>query len=266
MESSPALYALVAGLFTWGMTGLGAAPVLIGRSPKRRTLDALLGFSAGVMLAASFWSLLAPAVEMASQNGQLPWLAPVVGFAAGGLGLWALDKLTPHLHSLGKGLETLEGPKTHLSRTTLLVLAITLHHIPEGLALGVAMAAAAVDGSSAAFGAAMALTLGLGLQNLPEGLAVAMSLRREGWSPFKSFWYGQLSGIVQPIAAVAGAAVVSVSVAILPYALSFAAGAMIFVVIEELIPESQRADHSDIAVLAALLGFAVMTALDVGLT
>jgi ZIP family zinc transporter len=260
------MYALAAGLFTWGMTALGAAPILIGRSPKRRTLDVLLGFSAGVMLAASFWSLLAPAVEFATRAGQRPWVAPVLGFAVGGLGLWALDKVTPHLHSLGKNREIREGPKTRLPRTTLLIFAITIHKIPEGFALGVAMAAAAIENTPAALGAATALALGLGLQSVPEGLAVAVPLRREGWSRARSFWYGQLAGSVGPFAALIGAFVGSMSTAVLPYVLAFAAGAMVFVVIEELIPESQRAEHSDVAVLATLLGFMVMTALDIGLT
>ncbi len=262
---APAILALLAGLFTWGMTGVGAMPVLFGRSTSRRTLDVLLGFSAGIMLAASYWSLLAPSLELAAHGGTPVWIPPVVGFATGSLGLWVLDKLIPHLHSMGRGAEYREGPKTHLSRTTLLILAITLHNVPEGLALGVAIGAAGAAASTAQYGAAVALTLGLGLQNLPEGLAVSAPLRREGWTPLRSFWYGQLSGIVEPIAAVVGALVVGGSTAILPYALAFAAGAMIFVVVEELIPECQRSGHSDLAVLATLFGFTVMTALDIGL-
>lgn len=261
----PALVALAAGLFTWGMTAIGASSVLVGRSPSRRTLDVMLGFSAGVMLAASYWSLLGPSVEMAQRSDTLTWVPPVVGFAVGGLGLWALDKIMPHVHSVGLGREVTEGLSTHLRRTTLLILAITLHNIPEGLALGVAIGAASAATGASSYGAAVALAIGLGLQNLPEGLAVAAPLRREGWSPLRSFWYGQLSGIVEPIAAVVGALLVGLSTAILPYALAFAAGAMVFVVIEELIPECQRSGHSDLAVLAALLGFTVMTALAIAL-
>lgn len=264
-QTNPLLLALLAGLFTWGMTAVGAAAVLVGRSPSRRTLDTLLGFSAGVMLAASYWSLLGPSVEMAEMSGTAAWIPPVVGFGMGGLGLWALDNVLPHVHSMGRGREFTEGIQTRLPRSALLVLAITLHNIPEGLALGVAIGAAAGVGGAAPFGAAIALAIGLGLQNLPEGLAVAAPLRREGWSRSRSFFYGQLSGVVEPIAAVIGAALVGLSTAALPYGLAFAAGAMIYVVIEEFVPECHRSGHSDIAVLAALLGFMLMTGLDVAL-
>jgi zinc transporter, ZIP family len=264
-QLSPVLLALMAGLFTWGMTALGAGFILVGRSPSRRTLDTLLGFSAGVMLAASYWSLLAPSVEMAAGSGTPTWIPPVVGFGVGGLGLWALDNVLPHLHAAGRGREFTEGIVTRWPRSTLLILAITLHNIPEGLALGVAIGAAAGVGGSAAFGAAIALAIGLGLQNLPEGLAVSAPLRREGWSRTRSFFFGQLSGVVEPIAAVVGVALVGLSTGVLPYALAFAAGAMIYVVIEEFVPECHRSGHSDVAVLAALLGFMVMTGLDVAL-
>lgn len=263
---SPLLPAFVAGLFTWGMTALGAATALIGRSPSRRTLDGLLGFSAGVMLAASYWSLLGPSVELAALSGTPRWLPPVVGFAIGGLGLWALDNVLPHVHALGlgSGPDVPEGLTTKLPRSTLLMLAITLHHIPEGLALGVAIGAAGARGS-AAYGAAAALAIGLGLQNLPEGIAVAIPLRRDGLGRARSFWYGQATGAVEPVAAVAGAAIVTASSAILPYALAFAAGAMVYVVIEEFVPECHRSGHSDVAVLTAILGFTIMTGLDLAL-
>jgi len=265
LRLSPVGVALAAGMFTWSMTAVGAASVLVGRSASRRTLDVLLGFSAGVMLAASYWSLLGPSVEMAERSSTPSWIPPTFGFLVGGLGLWALDKVMPHLHAIGRGREFTEGLPTHWHRSTLLVLAITLHNIPEGLALGVAIGAAGAATGTAGYGAAVALALGLGLQNLPEGLAVAAPLRREGVSPLKSFWYGQLSGIVEPIAAVIGALVVGISTALLPYALAFAAGAMVYVVIEEFVPECHRSGHSDVAVLAALFGFALMTALDVAL-
>jgi len=262
---SPVMLALTAGLFTWGMTAVGAAAVLVKRAPSQRTMDILLGFSAGVMLAASFWSLLAPSLELSVAAGMIPWVPPVVGFAAGGLGLWALDKVLPHLHASAGGVDVTEGVSTRWQRTTLLILAITLHNIPEGLALGVAIGAAAGASSTSPYGAAIALAIGLGLQNLPEGLAVAAPLRGAGWSRLRSFTYGHLSGVVEPIAAVIGALVVSASGAILPYALSFAAGAMVFVCVEELIPECQRSGHSDVAVLATMFGFTIMTALDIAL-
>jgi ZIP family zinc transporter len=262
---SPVLIALAAGLFTWGMTAVGAATVLVGRSPSRRTLDMLLGFSAGVMLAASYWSLLGPSVAMTAGSGTPRWIPPVVGFAVGGIGLWVLDNVVPHIHWAGRGGQVEEGISTHWQRTTLLILAITLHNVPEGLALGVAIGAAASAKGAAPYGAAIALAIGLGLQNLPEGLAVAAPLRREGWGRLKSFFFGQLSGVVEPIAAVLGAALVGLSTAALPYGLAFAAGAMIYVVIEDFVPECHRSGHSDVAVLAALLGFIVMTALDVAL-
>jgi ZIP family zinc transporter len=188
----------------------------------------------------------------------------VVGFIAGGAFLWGIDKILPHLH-LGLPIEEREGIKTTWQSSILLVLAITLHNFPEGLAVGVAFGAVAAGLSYATLPAAIALAIGIGIQNFPEGLAVSMPLRGEGLSRFKSFWYGQLSGIVEPIAGVLGAAAVLLMRPILPYALSFAAGAMIYVVIEELIPESQRGESTDIATLGAMIGFAVMMLLDVAL-
>lgn len=260
----PVLQALVATLFTWLVTAVGAALVFFVRGVQRRLLDAMNGFAAGVMIAASFWSLLAPAVEM-SEAGALPqWVPPVIGFCAGGLTLALIDKVLPHLHP-GLERDEAEGVPTAWRRAVLLVLAITLHNIPEGMAVGVAFGAAASGLDSASFSAAVALAVGIGLQNFPEGVAVALPLRREGFSRIRCFWYGQLSGVVEPIAGVLGAAAVLWARPILPYALSFAAGAMIFVVVEELIPESQRAGNTDLATLATLFGFAVMMALDVGL-
>ncbi len=257
----PVMQALLAGLFTWGMTGLGAAVVFLTYDLSKRMLDALLGFAAGVMIAASYWSLLAPAIAM-SEGGALPrWFPATVGFLLGGASLWGVDKLLPHLH-IGAPMQNAEGVSTSWRRTTLLVLAITLHNIPEGLAVGVAFGAAATGLPSATLAGAVTLTIGMGIQNVPEASAVSMPLRREGLSRWRSFWYGQLSGIVEPIAAVLGAAVVLQSRAILPYSLGFAAGAMIFVVVEELIPEAQRHGETDFATLGAMLGFALMMALD----
>lgn len=225
----------------------------------------MLGFSAGVMLAASYWSLLAPSVEIATESGGIAWIPPAVGFAVGGLSLWAMDKVTPHLHETGVGAGVLEGISTKWNRSTLLVLAITLHHIPEGLAIGVAAGAAGAGVPQATVGAAIALGLGLGLQNFPEGMAVSMMLVREGATRRRAFTLGQATGIVEPFAAVFGAILVGLSTALLPYALAFAAGAMIYVVVEELVPECRRSGHADIAVLATIIGFTLMTVLDIAL-
>ncbi len=261
---NPVLQALFATLFTWAMTALGAGIVFLGRDLSRRLLDGMLGFAAGVMIAASYWSLLAPAIEM-SEGLKIPsWFPAVTGFLLGGVFLRVIDGILPHLH-LGFPVSEAEGVKTSWRKTTLLVLAITLHNIPEGIAVGVAFGALAADYPSATLGGAVALALGIGIQNFPEGTAVSMPLRREGFSRFKSFFYGQLSGIVEPITGVLGAVFVVVSKPLLPYALSFAAGAMIFVVVEEVVPESQRGGNTDFATLGAMLGFAIMMFLDVGL-
>ena len=261
---SPVLQALLAGCFTWVLTALGAATVFLTRGVNKKMLDGMLGFAGGVMIAASYWSLLAPAIEMSQGRALPPWVPAVTGFLIGGIFLWGIDKVLPHLH-LGFDLEEAEGISTQWRRSTLLILAITLHNIPEGLAVGVAFGAAAAGLPSATIPGAIALALGIGIQNFPEGLAVSMPLRREGMSRLKSLWYGQLSAVVEPIAAVIGAAVVIVAQPLLPYALSFAAGAMIFVVIEEVIPESQRAGYTDIATMGGMIGFAIMMLLDVAL-
>ncbi len=261
------LQAFLATLFTWGMTALGASLVFGTKKVPRKLLDAMLGFAAGVMIAASFWSLLAPAIEI-SEAGSLPvWVPPLIGFLAGGVFLRLLDRVLPHLHP-GLPMSEVEGVETSWRRSVLLISAITLHNIPEGLAIGVAFGAVGVGIQAgvpaASLGAAIALAVGIGLQNFPEGTAVAMPLRREGMSRGKSFFYGQLSAVVEPIAAVIGAAAVVVAAPILPYALAFAAGAMIFVVAEELIPEAKRGSP-DIAAMSLMCGFAVMMTLDVGL-
>jgi len=258
----PVGQALIGTLFTWLLTALGAACVFLFKTLNKKLLDGMLGFAAGVMIAASYWSLLAPAIEMAQGQILPAWLPATVGFLAGGGFLWFADKLLPHLH-IGFPMEEAEGIKTGWRRSVLLVMAITLHNIPEGLAVGVAFGAAAAGLPSATITGAVALAVGIGIQNFPEGLAVSMPLRREGLSVFKSFWYGQLSGVVEPVAGVIGAALVMVFRPLLPYALSFAAGAMIFVVVEELIPEAQRGGNTDMATLCTMLGFAVMMVLDV---
>jgi ZIP family zinc transporter len=263
----PVVQALVAGLFTWGVTALGAATCFFTRRMSQALLDAMLGFAAGVMIAASVWSLILPALDMAEAQGRTPWLVASIGFLLGGAFLRVGDRFLPHVHLFDEA-DRAEGLQTNWRRTTLLVLAITLHNIPEGLAVGFAFGALAHEvnaASGATLGAAIALAFGIGLQNFPEGLAVAMPLRGEGFSRLRSFWYGQLSGVVEPVAAVVGALAVTIVQPLLPYALTFAAGAMIFVVVEELIPESQSHDNTDLATLGAMGGFVVMMVLDVGL-
>ncbi len=261
---SPVLQALIATTFTWLLTALGASAVFFFKTVNRKLLDSMLGFAAGVMIAASFWSLLSPAIEMADELGLPPWLPAVIGFLLGGAFLKLIDTVLPHLH-MGLATEEAEGPKTTWKRIVLLVLAITLHNIPEGLAVGVAFGAVSAELESTSLTGAIALALGIGIQNFPEGIAVSMPLRGEGVSRFKSFWMGQLSAIVEPIAGVIGAAAVLAMRPILPYALAFAAGAMIYVVVEELIPESQRGSSTDVATIGALLGFAVMMLMNVAL-
>lgn len=261
---NPVVQALLATCFTWGVTALGAALVFFFTKINQKVLDGMMGFAAGVMIAASFWSLLAPAITMAEEAGTPPWIPTSVGFMGGGLFLWGIDKILPHLH-IGFPDEEAEGISTSWHRSILLVLAITLHNIPEGLAVGVAFGALASDIPSATFGGAVALALGIGIQNFPEGVSVSVPLRREGFSRLKSFHFGQMSGMVEPIAGVIGAAAVIMIKPILPYALSFAAGAMIFVVVEELIPESQLNKNTDIATLGAMTGFTIMMILDVAL-
>jgi ZIP family zinc transporter len=271
IKQSPIIQALIGGLFTWILTAIGASLVFFFKSSNRKVLDMCLGFTGGVMIAASFWSLLSPAIATVEKQQELGittlpiWFAPAVGFLLGALFLYYLDKKIPHLH-LFESVENAEGPKTDLKKTELLVLAIALHNIPEGLAVGVAFGALASGMDiGMEMGGAIALAIGMGLQNAPEGFAVSMPLRRQGLSKFKSWQWGQLSAIVEPIFAVIGAAIVISVYPILPYALSFAAGAMIFIVIEEVIPESQRGGNVDLASIGLILGFIVMMILDVSL-
>lgn len=267
LNLSPINQALIGGLFTWGVTSLGAALVFMTKTINYKVLDGMMGFAAGVMIAASVWSLIIPGIDLAEAQGMIGWIPAAVGFLLGGLFLRICDAYIPHLH-IGLPRDAAEGVDTKWKRATLLVLAITLHNIPEGLAIGVLFGAASLgmelDGGATVAGA-IALAIGIGIQNFPEGVAISMPLRRDGVSRLKSFNYGQLSAIVEPMAAVIGAAAVIYITPVLPYALSFAAGAMIYVVVEELIPESQQHGNADLATLGLMVGFVMMMVLDVSL-
>ena len=263
VDLSPVWQAFLATCFTWFVTALGAATVFFFKQVNRKLLDGMLGFAAGVMIAASYWSLLAPAIQMTRETNDAPtWLPAAIGFLSGGAFIRIVDSFLPHLH-LGFPTSEAEGVQTRWKRSILLFLAITLHNFPEGLAVGVAFGAAAANLSSATLAGALALAIGIGIQNFPEGLAVSVPLHSEGMSRLKSFWYGQSSALIEPIAGVIGAAAVLLIRPILPYALAFAAGAMIFVVVEELIPESQLEKNTDLATSGAMLGFVIMMILDV---
>lgn len=256
----PALAGLCAGLVTWAFTSLGAGAVFLKREFSRKTLDILLGFAAGVMLAASVWSLLAPALELAEEGwGKWNFIPPACGFMLGAILLLLLDRLMPHLHMMAARRD---GPEIKLPRSFLLILAITLHNIPEALAVGVAFGAAAIDPSLGVSGAII-LMLGIGLQNIPEGMAVSLPLLREGMGRTKSFLIGQLSGMVEPVAAIIGAIISSFAMSMLPWALGLAAGAMIFVTVEEVIPEAHASGNGDAATMGVMAGFIGMMCLDV---
>lgn len=261
----PVYAALIATVFTWLLTASGASFVFLFKSMNRKVLDIMLGFTGGVMIAASFWSLLNPAIEMSETlYPSMKWVPAAVGFFLGAIFIYALDKYMPHLH-INFGEDEKEGVNTEWHRSTLLILAITLHNIPEGLAVGVLFGAAALGLEGASIEGAVALAIGIGIQNFPEGIAVAMPLRRHGVSRFKAFWFGQLSAVVEPVAGVVGALAVIYIQAVLPFALAFAAGAMIYVVVEEVIPETQRDKYTDVSVLGFIGGFLVMMILDVAL-
>jgi ZIP family zinc transporter len=263
----PVFLALLASAFTWGMTALGGAMVFFFKTINQRVLNMMLGFASGVMIAASFWSLIAPAIEQAEKAGGLPaWLVAAIGFISGAGFLWLADRLMPHLH-FDHPDAVPEGVKSHLRRSILLVFSITLHNIPEGLAVGVAFGALGGFTTWEALLPAVAVALGIGIQNFPEGAAVSIPLRKEGLSRLKCFFYGQASGLVEPVSAVIGAFLVTRIAALLPYALTFAAGAMIYVVVEELIPAAQEGDHSstDLSAIGVIIGFTVMMILDVAL-
>ncbi|MFH1230337.1 MAG: ZIP family metal transporter [Planctomycetota bacterium] len=259
---NPALQAFIASIFTWAMTALGASLVFTTTSVNRKFMDGMLGFAAGVMMSATFWSLLQPAIEMSKDKYLPAWFPVTIGFIIGVFVISSIDKILPHLH-IGFPLTQAEGIKTQWKRSILLVLAITLHNLPEGLAIGVVFGALGNGVSPVTLTAALIVALGIGIQDIPEGMMVSFSLRREGLSRFKSFWYGQLSGLVEPIGAIIGAAAVVLINPILPYASGFAAGAMMFVVVEELIPESQQGEHPDIATIGTMIGFVLMMILEV---
>lgn len=263
---NPVLQAFLAGIFTWMCTIFGSSVVFFVKNIDEKFLSMMQGFAAGIMTAASFWSLLAPALEYAEAAfDNIPaWVPATVGFLAGGVFLRLLDKIIPHLHIAGDHGDT-NLKKTKLSRTLMLFLAVTIHNIPEGMALGVAFAAASMNVEGASLAGAIALTVGIGLQNIPEGSALSLPLRAEGKSKLRAFNMGQLSAIVEPFGALLGAGAVLIVSAILPYGLAFAAGAMMFVVIEELIPESQTSNFTDIATMSFLTGFVMMMILDVAL-
>ncbi len=261
-NAHPVIQALLAGCFTWSFTALGSAVVFLSKDLNRKVLDGSLGFAAGVMLSASFWSLILPAVKLSCDRGNMAWMPATLGFLVGGTFMRLIDKMVPHLH-LYLPIEKAEGIKTSWHKSTLLFLAMSLHNIPEGLVIGVSFGVAAQGFPGATLAAAIALAIGIGIQDIPEGMALSVPLHRKGVSRFKSFWYGQLSGAIEPLAALAGAMAVSFSKPILPYAMGFAAGAMIFVVIEELIPELQYGGHGDTATMGTMIGFAMMMALEV---
>ena len=261
-NAHPIVQALLAGCCTWFLTALGSAVVFFSKELNRKLLDGALGFAAGVMLSASFWSLILPAVKLSCDKGNMAWVPAALGFLIGGTFMRLVDRMVPHLH-LYLPAEQAEGIKTSWHKSTLLFLAMSLHNIPEGLVIGVSFGAIAQGLPGATMAAAVALAVGIGIQDIPEGMAVSLPLHRKGISKFKSFWYGQLSGFVEPIAAVVGAMAVSFSKPLLPYAMGFAAGAMIFVVIEELIPESQYGGNGDTATMGTMIGFVGMMALEV---
>lgn len=265
-SQSPIIQALLAGLFTWGCTAVGASVVFFVKSVDEKFLAIMQGAAAGIMTAASFWSLLAPALDYA-ENGatSLPaWLPAVIGFLAGGLFLRLLDKVIPHIHPSADHGDT-DPSSTSIGKNTMLFLAVTIHNFPEGMALGVAYTAAALNQSGATLAGALALTIGIGLQNIPEGSALSLPIRARGSSKGRAFNLGQLSAIIEPVGAVLGAVAVTLITSLLPYGLSFAAGAMMFVVVEELIPESQGSKYTDLATMAFLVGFSIMMVLDVAL-
>ena len=244
-------------------TTLGSFMVFLMKDKINNKVEKLLlGFASGVMIAASVWSLLIPAIDMAKESGKVAWVPAAIGFLLGILFLLLLDSLIPHLHLKS---DTPEGIKSNLKKTTMMVLAVTLHNIPEGMAVGVTFAGALLGNAGITMSGAIALAIGIAIQNFPEGAIISMPLKSEGMSKWKAFLCGALSGIVEPIGAIITILLTSTIISVLPYLLSFAAGAMIYVVVEELIPESQEGKHSNIGTIGVALGFTIMMILDVAL-
>lgn len=260
---NPIFLAFLATLFTYSVTCIGAALVFFFKKVNKNVMDAMLGFAAGVMISASFWSLLLPSIEMAKNLNMIPWIIAFIGFFTGGLLLFIGDKIFNHFDK--KYSKKFKKDKSSFKRSIMLITSITLHNIPEGLAVGVAFGSLKYGLNGANISSAFLIALGIGLQNFPEGTAVSVPLRREGFSRKQAFFFGQLSGIVEPIAGVIGALVVLKVQSLLPYLLSFAAGAMIYVVVQELIPESQSNKRKDLMALFTLIGFSIMMILDVSL-
>ena len=259
-DLNPAIQALIATIFTWGITALGSLTVYFFRTVNKKVLNTILGFSAGVMIAASFWSLLSPAIDLSCELGYIAWLLPAIGFATGALFVLLSDKF---LDKVLKNRKDKQGANS-LKKSILLISAITIHNIPEGMAIGVAFGGIASGTPGMSLVSAAMLALGIGIQNFPEGAAVALPLRKEGFSRFKSFMYGQASGLVEPISALIGVVLVLTVRSILPFLLAFAAGAMISVAARELLPESIQ-ENKNLATLGLIAGFAIMMILDVAL-
>lgn len=257
---SPIIQALIATIFTWGVTALGALVVCFFKDVNKKVLNTILGFSAGVMLAASFWSLISPAIDLSEELGYIGWLLPAIGFAVGGLFVLLSDRF------LDKALKSRKNTENAVSlkRSILLVSAITIHNIPEGMAVGVAFGGIASGVPGMTLVGAIMLAIGIGIQNFPEGAAVSLPLRNEGFSRFKSFMIGQASALVEPISAMIGVVLVLAVRSIMPFLLSFAAGAMIAVVARELLPESVK-ENKNLATLGLIVGFILMMVLDVAL-
>ena len=253
----------------WGLaipflgTTLGSAMVFFMKNKINNKIEKLLlGFASGVMIAASIWSLIMPSIDMAEEQGVISWIPATIGFLLGIFFLLILDSIIPHLHL---NSNEPEGMKAKIKKTTMMVLAVTLHNIPEGMAVGVVFAGAISGNTGITMAGAFALAIGIAIQNFPEGAIISMPLKSEGMSKLKAFWYGTLSGIVEPIGAVLTISLTNLFVPVLPYFLSFAAGAMIYVVVEELIPESQTGEHSNIGTIGVAIGFVIMMILDVAL-
>lgn len=262
-EFSPMAMVLMGTGFTFLATALGAAVVFFFKGEINPNIQRVfLGFAAGVMIAASVWSLLIPAIEMAEEQGKIGWIPAAGGFILGGLFLLALDSILPHLHI---DSDHPEGMPSSLKRTTMLVLAVTLHNIPEGMAVGLAFGLASTGNTTVTLASAIALAVGIGLQNFPEGAAISLPLKKEGLSNFKSFLLGASSGIVEPIGGVIAVLIVGSIQGVMPWFLSFAAGAMIYVVVEELIPEANSGEHSNAGTIGVMVGFIIMMILDVAL-